>query len=111
MIYFRFEIAWPWIKESGENKTYFSTYKQLSKNKSLETQFSRWANSFVLLDFNLDTRWAGRDHAGFEFSIQVGRYNYIFNLYDHRHWNYDEGRWPTEAEIQAEIDEYKETGV
>ena len=107
MIDFRFGIAWPWAKERGENKHYFTTYNKLTENKSLETQLSRWSSCCVLFSINLNTEWIGSDHAGIKFDIQIWRLNFMFDLYDKRHWNYEEARWQTLEEAKAEDDEWR----
>lgn len=76
----------------------------VSKNKSLELQISKWGSADCLLDLNLDLRWRGRSHAGPELTVQVWSYFFCIKLYDHRHWDYDKNRWQVYDE--ADYSEY-----
>jgi hypothetical protein len=93
MIFLRFKIFNPWFKDN-DNKSvhYFSKHKQLSKNKNLEIQVSKFQPD-DLLGFVIDLRWKGQDHQGPEFEISVFGYMFMMKIYDSRHWNYTEGRW------------------
>lgn len=64
----------------------------ISKNKNLEIQLSRWDIDHVL-DFKFNGYWYGRDHAGPSLQIDIlGLYFYI-GIYDRRHWDYKLGKW------------------
>jgi hypothetical protein len=74
-------------------------------HKSLEIGFQ---DSFSKrFEFDCSLTFSGRDHAGFQFSIQLwGWFFFEFNLTDTRHWSYQANRWMTPKEEQ--IDEWKD---
>lgn len=95
MIFFNFKIFNPWFKYKKNDKEsihYFYKNKQISKNKNLEIQLSKFSPE-NLLDFVVDLRWKGRDHQGPEFEISVFGYMCMMKIYDSRHWNYEESKW------------------
>lgn len=108
MIDFRFAIGNPWHKDNRDvgQKDYVDFEKQLSKNKSFELQISKWSGMSNFLVLRLDTHWFGGDHAGPEIWIEVFGYCLIAKVYDHRHWNYEEGRFQTYEEAVAEAEEW-----
>lgn len=79
---------------------------RVSKNKSIEAQISHWDWDH-LFSLRVDTYFWGSDHAGPEINLEM--FGWFFNLkfYDHRHWNYDAGRFMTEAEHKAEAEEWE----
>lgn len=107
MIYLKFLIDNPWFKPNDKfnSKDYMWKDIKLSKNKNFEIQISRF-EARELLNVNMDLRWQGQDHAGPELDVNVFGFMFNVKIYDSRHWNYDEHRWKTDAEAQAEIDEY-----
>lgn len=110
MFVLNFDIAWPWSKaQPGYGKHYFDREWQLFKNKSLEIQFSRWEIAKYLVSLKVDARWSGEDHAGPRLSIQIWRYYFDIQLYDHKHWNFDQARWYTEQEEQEQDQEQTES--
>ena len=59
------------------------------KNKFWEAQIDKTADII-----GIDLRYtACQDHAGFFLSVALLGYDIIFNIYDNRHWNYEEKRW------------------
>lgn len=68
---------------------------QIARHKNLEIQLSRWSRIVHIIELELDTRFTGRDHAGPR--IYVGLLGFFLSLqiYDHRHWDYENGRWDT----------------
>lgn len=77
----------------------------VSKNKSFEVQTTFWGAS-EMFSLDVDTHFWGEDHAGPEFRIEIMGLYLGVKLYDRRHWNYDEGRFQTEAEAKAEAEEW-----
>lgn len=102
MICFKFEINWPWASREVETKRYLTKYWKVSKNKSIELEFTRWDAVDSIFSIWLDTRWVGRDHGGLNIDITVWRWYFNFSFYDMRHWDYDEHRWQTYEEANAE---------
>jgi hypothetical protein len=89
MIYFGFSISWP-LKQI-EQKDYIEKTWKLSKNKSLEVQLSRAGNT--LLGASVDFSPYGCDHAGLRIVLDFMRYFLVINLYDNRHWDYENNCW------------------
>ena len=89
MIYWAFRINWP-FKEISQ-KDYFCEDWQLTKNKNLEIQLSRGGNSLVGIRFDF-APW-GRDHAGATLELELFRHFFIINIYDRRHWDYENACW------------------
>jgi len=89
MIYLGFTLSWPFkdIKQID----YFGETWGLTKNKSLEVQLSRGGNS--LLGASLTFATHGRDHAGLMIELEFLRHFFIINLYDNRHWDYENNCW------------------
>ena len=59
------------------------------KNKFWELQVDK-TSDILGFDFRFTTR---QDHAGIFVLLALFGYDIIFNFYDSRHWNDDEGRW------------------
>lgn len=101
MILFDFKILWPWSK--GNNfVNYCCKSWRLSKNKTFEIQLCRDGIN-PLIEFRVNVSWRGRDHAGSRISLALLGLNLLTQVYDSRHWNYEENRWeiyPGEADEQ-----------
>ena len=68
-----------------------------SKHKHWEIQFDKTSD---IIGF--DVRYTVRqDHAGLFVSFALFGYDVIFNIYDSRHWNYEENRWYKDGESQG----------
>jgi hypothetical protein len=72
-------------------ESYFCYSKQLSKNKSIEIELTKYGT--MLLSIEIDARFRGHDHAGLHIGITILGFNFSFRIYDHRHWNYKLGCW------------------
>lgn len=107
MIKFTFSIQNPWSKDSPHH-TYFYYYRKLSKNKTFETQLYK-SSPYDIFKLYLSLAWTGEDHAGPELEINLGKYNFVVKIYDHRHWNWGKGRFKTDEEVAAEYEEYAES--
>jgi hypothetical protein len=107
MIFFKFRIENPWFTptEGFESKDYYWKDVKLSENKNFEIQISRFERSH-LMDVAVDLRWWGQDHAGPELDINILGYMFNMKIYDSRHWNYENNRWQTDAEAQAQEEEW-----
>lgn len=67
-------------------------YFPLLSNKYLEIQISKFKNDWSYFDFNL--KWTRKTHhAGLKFHIEVLSYFFAVDIYDNRHWNYEEENW------------------
>jgi len=89
LIYLGFTLSWP-FKDISQKDYIVNTWK-ISKNKSLEVQFSRGGNSLLGADIHFAP--FGRDHAGLMLEIELFRHFFIINLYDNRHWDYENNCW------------------
>jgi len=91
MIRFNFTLM-SFGRDIGETGFDWCFDKKLSENKSFEIQISKFAIS-ELLNVSLDLHWWGTDHAGPELYIHLLGLYLGIKVYDHRHWNWEEGRW------------------
>lgn len=92
MIDLRLSIKNPWHDTRKNDGWYRDTHHELTKNKSIEFEIDTLETS-NLLSVRFSVSWRGEDHAGIRASIGLLRLSASFNLYDNRHWNYDENRW------------------
>jgi hypothetical protein len=89
MINFSFNISWPWSNSTRQVDYIEKTWK-ITKNKSLEIQFSKLGNTLVGVSFH----WLSRcDHAGVMLDMSLFGYLFMIHFYDNRHWNYKKGRY------------------
>lgn len=82
------------IKEVFEN--FYCYNKQLTKNKYLEFELTKYTPT--LLELEVDLRVRGRDHAGVFVSLCVFGYAVSVRVYDHRHWDYKNDQWEVGSE-------------
>ena len=69
-------------------------FLQLSKNKGVEWEISLQSPIYDFFEFAL--RWDRKvDHAGLHFRFGVLWFEFTWDLYDFRHWNYDTDAWET----------------
>lgn len=78
---------------------YFYYHRQISKNKSFETQIYR-DSSYHWFKLSIDLSWCGEDHAGPSLEVELGKYNVDVKIYDHRHWDYKTGAWEAYDDFQ-----------
>ena len=72
-------------------KKYTSFYKPISKNKNIEIE--TYYSDCQLFKFEIDLHIIGRDHAGFNFEINMFGWQIDFRIYDSRHWDYKNWCW------------------
>jgi hypothetical protein len=87
MIYFGLNITNPWSKRF-EN-LWSCVYDTPFKNKHIELEIIKDA-SIVSYSFKL-APWT--DHGGLYIDLGLLGYNFSFNFYDSRHWDYARGEW------------------
>jgi hypothetical protein len=80
MIYIGLNIYNPLWKYRFKNFWHRCWY--VSKNKNLEIEIYKHSN---LVGFSLSLA-PFRDHAGFDFCLDLLGYSFSFNFYDTRHW-------------------------
>lgn len=90
MIRFGFNIDWPYFKEM-ETKDYFFKDKKISEHKNLEIQISKMGDTVLGFEFRLNP--VGQDHGGISIQLELWRRFFCIQIYDSRHWNYEEKRW------------------
>jgi len=69
----------------------WSYEKQLTSNKSLELQISRYA--FNWLEVQIDLNWRQTDHAGPWVMLNLFGWQFDVRIYDRRHWNDETDTW------------------
>jgi hypothetical protein len=91
MIRLCFDIGFtkPW---KGVDRTYFEYDESVSKNLALSIQLSKWDRVFTLIGFTFDWR-IKTDHAGPYIEVSLFGFDLIINLYDKRHWDYQNDCW------------------
>ncbi len=89
MIKFNLAIRNPFRKEDFKNLWFKSG--RLSRHKFWELHLTKY--SFYLAEVSIDINFVGQDHAGPKIEIGLFGYNFSANIYDNRHWNYDDWRW------------------
>lgn len=88
MIYLNLNIRNPWWPERFASiKTWHGSTP--FKNKYWEIQILKNDN---LLRFEFGFTIRG-DHAGTNLELGLFGYEIHFTFYDHRHWDYEQGRW------------------
>lgn len=67
-------------------------YFPLLLNKYLEIQLDKFKNDCSYFDFNF--KWTRKTHhAGLKINMEILSYFFAIDIYDNRHWNYEEGQW------------------
>ncbi len=80
------------------------------KEKGLEINvyWSEEAHSY----FSFHTSWTRKqDHAGFTLDFSIWKFDFEFNFYDARHWNYEADRYYYPGEEQQRRIEYGEVDL
>lgn len=92
MIYARIALRNIWYDEKKcPFKSYWCKHWALSKNKTAEAQFSRYA--YNLAEITVELNWRGSDHAGPAFEINLFGYTLNVAVNDNRHWDHDTNTW------------------
>ena len=67
-------------------------YFTLLKNKYLEVQLDKFKDGWSY--FELSLKWTRKTHhAGISFTFEIMSYFLGIDIYDNRHWNYEEEKW------------------
>jgi hypothetical protein len=104
MMFLKFNISNPFFRQQDcfESKIDFFKNFKLTKNKHLEIQLSRFA-LYDLIGFELDLHWNGRDHQGPALELLFLGVMFRINLYDRRHWDYEQCCWKTYDDQQTHV--------
>jgi hypothetical protein len=86
MIHFNFKISNPW---SNRFNNLLSRNGKFSKHKAWEVNVYK-TDSVISIFFSLNVK---RDHAGVQLVLGVLGYECEANLYDTRHWDYENNCW------------------
>ena len=89
MIHFNLQLSNPF---SHRHETVNFWTGVLTQNKAWELQTFK-TNDIVNFSFSLTTRG---DHAGSSVELGVLGRNFIFQIYDGRHWDYEKNQWSDE---------------
>lgn len=94
MFHFNFAIKNPFHTNCHDNITnYLVKNYKINKNKNFEIQLCRAGSMCNLFSIEVDTRCSRRDHAGFNFDLDLCGYVVILNLIDRRHWDFEHDKW------------------
>lgn len=88
MIYFGITLKNPFINSYLKNNKCFN--KQLTKHKFLELEFIRDPSVIFNFEIRLSSH---QDHAGFTFEIGLLSFEFLVNILDNRHWDYEHNNW------------------
>jgi hypothetical protein len=75
----------------NENRDFVLDFA-LTRNKAFSIQLSWWPKEHSDLCFRFRASTKG-GHAGVNMSWQIARVMFDVNLYDRRHWDYENDRW------------------
>jgi len=89
MIRFRFGVANPF--KCKEFRNIYARHWAVTKNKTLELQFYRYA--YEVVSFDLDLSWQGQSHAGPNLELNILGWNFKIALEDNRHWDHERHCW------------------
>lgn len=100
MFKLQFSLPNPFYDPQGDYITvpYFHRENLLTENKAYNIQLDRF-EAYDLVDFDLDINFHRQDHAGPSLNISLFGYTLFLQIYDKRHWNYDEDRWETVGDV------------
>ena len=76
---------------SYDFKEIYSKYGQLSGHKFWEFEVYYYSLSNFELEYLF--AWTKQDHGGISFSIGIFGYTCRFQIYDHRHWDFETNNW------------------
>lgn len=91
MINFALRIYNPF--KHDEFKNIYCLEKLVAKNKAFKFEVTKYAH--YLFEFHLDLNIVGGDHAGPSLEVNLFGYTVDIELYDTRHWDYENNCWET----------------
>lgn len=93
MLNFNINLYLPsnWVTKKGLGQ-FFLFDESISKNKALSVQIEHF-NWTSLFGFSFDLTLSGSDHAGLFVDFTILGLCMIVNLYDKRHWDYENNSW------------------
>ena len=92
MIYLLFNISWPFKYDPDFHGDYFFKTWKLTKHKYAELQVAKGGDEIIGGSFRLAFR---EDHAGLMIDFSLFRRSIYFQIYDSRHWDYENDCYET----------------
>jgi len=86
MFYTSFKLRNPW---STRWDNIFNCSTLVSTHKAFEFQFMK-TSDVIVFEFHATTN---QDHAGLYLEIGLAGFSVTFQLYDTRHWDYNNSKW------------------
>lgn len=78
----------------------FQYFRKLTKNKCLEIVLKKEKEADCIF-FNLtELSFRKKDHAGFHWFLIIWPLHFEFNIYDSRHWDYDNNKWEERLDLR-----------
>lgn len=65
-------------------------------NKYLEIQLTKFSDTNFEINLTFSTKG---DHAGIRFYLNLWKYVFLINLYDSRHWDWENDRWESVEKV------------
>ena len=90
IFYLGMRLSWPFKYDPTYQKDYLLKSWRVTKNKTLEIQFSRMGTEIIGGALRVSTK---EDHAGLVIDISLFRRSLIITFCDNRHWNYEADRY------------------
>ena len=90
-MYLSLNISFPY-KIQKQQVDYIEKTYNITKNKSLEIQLSKWGHSYTLIGLSIRPSWY-QCHAGLMMEFELFNHSLIINFLDNRHWDYEKGCW------------------
>lgn len=72
-------------------KPIYSTHYKLSKNKVFEIEIQYYRSTIFLVE--IDINFTKKNHAGPRINLGIFGLEFLFYLYDSRHWDYENDKW------------------
>ena len=90
MFEIRIDVTNPFVTRNG--------YRNLINSHGSFNEHKHWEieaifNKDIILGFELGTHIRGSDHAGPRLRISILCFELNINIYDSRHWSYENNRW------------------
>ncbi len=88
LINLRLGISNPWAKDRFKNLG--CVYGKITKHLAWELEHTFYDGTIVEIDFSISRQ---EDHAGLNINLGMLTYGIHFQIYDTRHWDYENNHW------------------
>ncbi len=85
------KLGWP--TRPAEDKDYYIKEKKITKNKAFTIEISKFTHAFYLFGIDFTISFPGVSHAGIRLDLMFLKYGIYLELFDVRHWNYEDWKW------------------